>query len=84
MLLCFCAWRKSLFHIGCEWVRMWTRDALQHTQTPALDRSAIETKLREELIFLLWAEGQRARNHLTYINYSNDLSQNFKGQVMQP
>ena len=41
-------------------------------------------QLGEELIFLLWAEGQRARNHLTYINYSNDLSQSFKGQVMQP
>ena len=37
--------RKSLFHLAHEWVETWTRSALQHTQTPALDCSAIETKL---------------------------------------
>ena len=45
LLLCFCTRQKYLFHIGCERVWTQTRGALQHTQTPTLDHSAIETKL---------------------------------------
>ena len=41
--------QQNFFLEGYKQVRMQTRGALQHTQTPALDRSAIGTKLNQTL-----------------------------------
>ena len=60
----FCTRRKSLFHIDRdEWVQTRTRGKLHHTQTPALDRSAMWNKLYEfkkALVLMLRGSGPYA------------------------